>query len=92
MFRSSRGKLDSEVAYLVVMSCRKQRQQMDGEGGCCGKVEYAETEEDEEDDAEEDEENFRMKKLMEVEQRTRRIDGGLSWYGQILQRRKPTGR
>ena len=32
---------------------------MDGEGGCGGKVEYAETEEDEEDDAEEDEENFR---------------------------------
>jgi len=54
--------------------------------------EEAETEEDEEDDAEEDEENFRMKKLMEVEQRTRRIDGGLSWYGQILQRRKHTGR
>ena len=65
---------------------------MDGEGGCGAKVEYVETEEDEEDDAEEDEENFRMKKLMEVEQRTRRIDGGLSWYGQILQRRKHTGR
>ena len=39
----SREKLDSEVADLAVMSCRKKRQQMDGEGGCGGKVEYAET-------------------------------------------------
>ena len=34
VFRISREKLDSEVGDLVVMSCRKQRQQMDGEGGC----------------------------------------------------------
>ena len=51
-----REKLDSEVANLVGMSCRKQRQQMDGEGGSGGKVEYAEMEEDEDDDVEEDEE------------------------------------
>ena len=39
----SREKLDSEVGDLAVMSCRKQREQMDEEGGCGGKVEYAET-------------------------------------------------
>ena len=58
VFLSSRKKLDSEVDYLVVMSCRKQRQQMDGEGGSDGKVEYAETQEDEDDDVEEDEEEL----------------------------------
>ena len=52
----SREKLDSEVADLDVMSCRKQRQQIDGEGGTGGKVEYADNEEDEDDDFEEDEE------------------------------------
>ena len=58
VFLSSREKLDSEVAYLVVMSCRKQRQQMDREGGSGGKVGYAEFEEDEDDDVEEDEEEL----------------------------------
>ena len=57
-FRSSREKLGLEVAYLVVMSCRKQRQQMDGEGGSGGKVEHAEIEENEDDDVEEDEEEL----------------------------------
>ena len=93
VFLSSREKLDLEVDYLVVMSCCKQRQQMDGEGGSGGKVEYVEIEEDDDYDIEEDEEEFRMKKrLMEVEQRTRRIDGGLLRHGQELRRRKHTGR
>ena len=52
----SRKKLDSEVADLAVMSCRKHRQQMDGEGGSSVKAEYGATEEDEEDYVEEDEE------------------------------------
>ena len=56
MFRISREKLDLEVADFAVMSCRKQRQQMDGEGGTGGKVEYADNEEDEDDVFEEDEE------------------------------------
>ena len=55
-FLISREKLDSEVAYLVVMSCCKQREQMDGVGGSGAKAEHAETEEDEDDDVEEDEE------------------------------------
>ena len=56
MFRISREKLDSEVRGLDIMSCRKQREQMDGEGGCGGKDGRTETEEEEEDIAEEDEE------------------------------------
>ena len=58
MFRILRKKLDSEVRDLAIMSCRKQREQMDGEGGCGGKDGNAETEEDEEDLDEEDEEEF----------------------------------
>ena len=58
VFLSSREKLDSEVANLVVFSCRKQRQQMDGEGGSGGKVEYVEIEEDEDYDVEEYEEEL----------------------------------
>jgi len=56
VFRISREKLDSEVRGLDIMSCRKQREQMDGEGGCGGKDGRTETEEEEEDIAEEDEE------------------------------------
>ena len=92
-FLSSREKLDSEVGHLVIMSCRKQREQMDGVGGSGAKVEHAETEEDEDDVVEEDEEDLRRKKRqLEVERLTRRIDGGLLRYGQMLQRRKHTGR
>ena len=58
MLRISREKLDSEVGDLDIMSCRKQREQMDGGGGCGGKDGNVETEEDEEDLAEEDEEEF----------------------------------
>ena len=57
-FRSSREKLDLEVAYLVVMSCRRHREQMEGVGGCGARVEHEETEADEDDVVEEDDEEF----------------------------------
>ena len=46
----------SEVGDLAIMSCRKLREKIDGEGGCGGKDGNAETKEDEEDLDEEDEE------------------------------------
>ena len=57
-FLSAREMLVSEVAHLVIMSCRRNREQMEGVGGSDAKVEQAATEEDEADDVDEEEEEW----------------------------------
>ena len=53
----SREKLEVYIGsvYPVIMSCRKQREQMEGVGGSGAKVEQTAIEEDEDDDVDDEE-------------------------------------